>query len=236
MSAPIRLISFEICPFVQRSAITLHEKGISFSAENIDLASKPDWFLKLSPTGKVPLLLIEDTVIFESAIINEYLDESYGSTTLHPSDALEKARHRSWIDWGTNGIGMAFAMGMAADEAALFEKRDALVKILSKIEEVLGEGPYFSGEKFSLVDAAMAPLLQRIEWTETMVPQLKVFETLPKVKQWWQELRVRPSIMASTVPHVEQLYREYLGGRGTATRRAEPSFAYRVFTGEAKLS
>ncbi len=72
---PIELISFNLCPFVQRSVITLNKKGIDYKITYIDLADKPDWFLALSPLGKVPVLKHGDEVLFESAVINEYLDE-----------------------------------------------------------------------------------------------------------------------------------------------------------------
>ena len=76
----LRLISFPLCPYVQRAAIALAEKGVDFERIDIDLANKPDWFLKLSPLGKVPVLVVEqdgrEEVLFESAVIAEYLDET----------------------------------------------------------------------------------------------------------------------------------------------------------------
>ena len=70
------LISFDICPFVQRSVITLEEKGVKYNIKYIELENKPDWFLAISPFGKVPVLQVNDKVLFESAVINEYLDET----------------------------------------------------------------------------------------------------------------------------------------------------------------
>ena len=76
-TANYTLISFDICPFVQRSVITLEEKGVEYEIKYIELENKPDWFLAISPFGKVPVLQANDTVIFESAVINEYLDEAF---------------------------------------------------------------------------------------------------------------------------------------------------------------
>ena len=73
----LKLVSFEACPFVQRVAITLQYKGIDYDIEYVDLGSPPDWFLAISPLKKVPLLIVDGTVIFESAVINEYIDEAY---------------------------------------------------------------------------------------------------------------------------------------------------------------
>ena len=73
-----------------------------FDIEYIDLANKPDWFLKLSPLGKVPILIVnENDVLFESAVINEYLDEVVGVKTLS-SDPLEKAKERAWIEYSSS--------------------------------------------------------------------------------------------------------------------------------------
>jgi glutathione S-transferase len=97
----LKLVSHPLCPYVQRAVITLHEKQIPHEREYVDLAQKPDWFLALSPLGKVPLLLVGDAVLFESAVICEYLDEVTPGS-LHPVDPLLKARHRAWIESGSS--------------------------------------------------------------------------------------------------------------------------------------
>ena len=95
---PLKLVSFKACPFVQRVAITLQYKGIDYDIEYIDLGSPPEWFLAISPLKKVPLLIVDGTVIFESVVINEYIDEVY-PPKLHPEDSLMKAINRSWIEF-----------------------------------------------------------------------------------------------------------------------------------------
>ena len=76
-----KLISLVTCPYVQRSLITLEEKGVAYEVVHVDLQNKPPWFLALSPTGRVPVLLVREgereTVLFESAVINEYLDAGF---------------------------------------------------------------------------------------------------------------------------------------------------------------
>ena len=73
----LELISFKICPFVQRAVITLLHKNIPHEISYIDLASPPDWFQNMSPFGKTPVLNVDDQhVIFESAIIDEFLDDT----------------------------------------------------------------------------------------------------------------------------------------------------------------
>lgn len=88
------LISHDLCPYVQRAVIVLTEKQIAHRRSYIDLANKPDWFARLSPLGRVPVLETGGAVVFESQVIAEYLDEITAGT-LHPTDPLEKARHRS---------------------------------------------------------------------------------------------------------------------------------------------
>src|SRR5918992_3647184 len=89
MAQKLTLISHKLCPYVQRAVIALNEKGVPFERIDIDLANKPDWFLKLSPLGKVPVLVVEqdgrEQVLFESAVIAEYLDETL-APRLHPTN------------------------------------------------------------------------------------------------------------------------------------------------------
>src|ERR1700751_960277 len=121
--APLKLISHKLCPYVQRAVIALTEKGVPFERIDIDLANKPDWFLKISPLGKTPVLVVGDHAIFESAVILEYLEETEPKA-LHPADALLRAEHRSWIEFGSAVLGDIAGFYSAADEAA-FKARAA---------------------------------------------------------------------------------------------------------------
>jgi len=108
--AALTLVSHNLCPYVQRAAIALAEKRVAFAKVYVDLSDKPDWFRAISPLGKVPLLRVAsgggEQVIFESAVILEYLEETQANP-LHPDHPLDRARHRSWIEFGSallNGI------------------------------------------------------------------------------------------------------------------------------------
>src|SRR5258708_30029622 len=96
MATPLKLISHKLCPYVQRAVIALTEKGVAFERIDIDLANKPDWFLKISPLGKTPVLVVGDHAIFESVVILEYLEETQAQP-LHPGDPLARAEHRAFI-------------------------------------------------------------------------------------------------------------------------------------------
>ncbi len=202
MERALTLISHHLCPYVQRAAIALAEKGIAFERINIDLAAKPDWFKAVSPLGKVPVLRVrhadgEETSIFESAVILEYLEETSPSP-LHPADPLQRARHRGWIEFGSqvlNGIGRFYS----ATERATFEReRAALEAMFARLEEELAEGPFFAGANFSLVDAVFAPVFRYFDGFEA----LGVFGILagkPKVAAWRKALAARPSVKAAVV-------------------------------------
>src|SRR5260370_12901282 len=92
----LTLVSFDLCPYVQRAAIALAEKEVPFERIDVDLSNKLDWFLALSPLGKVPLLKVGGEVIFESSVILEYLEETQ-PRPLHPVEPLARARHRAWM-------------------------------------------------------------------------------------------------------------------------------------------
>jgi glutathione S-transferase len=93
MAASLRLISHRLCPYVQRAVIALTEKGVAFERVDIDLANKPEWFLAISPLGKTPVLMVGERVIFESAVILEYLEETQAKP-LHPADPLSRGAPR----------------------------------------------------------------------------------------------------------------------------------------------
>ena len=138
----LTLISHHLCPYVQRAAITLLEKGVPFERINIDLADKPDWFLKISPLGKVPLLRIQEDdggeeVLFESSVICEYLEETQAGTALHPTDALTRARHRGWMEFGSSVLSDLWGYETAQDAAQLEVKHKALVAKFTTIEGAL---------------------------------------------------------------------------------------------------
>ena len=114
----LTLVSHALCPYVQRAAIVLAEKGAAFECRWVDLAAKPDWFRAISPLGKTPVLLVGEVSIFESAVICEYLDETL-LPRLHPADALQRARHRSWIEFGSAVLNHIAGLYNAPDAAAL---------------------------------------------------------------------------------------------------------------------
>src|SRR5579863_2181824 len=152
MSASLKLISHKLCPYVQRAVIALTEKGVAFERIDVDLANKPDWFLKISPLGRTPVLVVGDTAIFESAVILEYLEETQ-PRPLHPSDPLRRAEHRAWIEFGSAVLNDIAGFYAAPNDVAFQGKSAQLEQRFARLETRVKASPWFDGESFSLVDA-----------------------------------------------------------------------------------
>lgn len=195
----LTLVSHHLCPYVQRAAIALAEKGVQFERVTIDLAAKPDWFLTLSPLGKVPLLIVRqddgsEVVLFESAVICEYLEETQAGARLHPADPLARARHRGWIEYGSSILADLWGFETARQAGVYEAKRQALTDKFARVEAELGDGPFFSGEAFSLVDAVFAPIFRYFDVFEELgTPTL--FNGMPNVSRWRAALAARPSVV-----------------------------------------
>src|SRR5256885_15268069 len=213
MAAPLKLISHKLCPYVQRAVIALTEKGVPFERIDIDLANKPDWFLKISPLGKVPVLLVEtadgEAVLFESNVICEYIEETQAGAKLHPGDALKRAQHRAWMEFGSTILGELWGLETTGDPAIFESKRQAVAAKFARVEEALGAGPYFAGENFSLVDAVFAPIFRYFDVFDQLT-DLSVFADTPKVRAWRVELAKRPSVRSAVGADYPQLLHAFL--------------------------
>lgn len=207
------LISFDICPFVQRSVITLLEKGVDFDITYIDLANKPDWFLAISPFGKVPVLRVGDDVVFESAVINEYLDE-VNPPSMHPQDPLQKAVNRAWGEF-SSGLNMSmFHWATADSEEEAIKYFETMISDLKKVEAQLAEGPFFNGSDFRIVDAAFAPFFMRVTFVEEAL-KTSYLDAFPKVQRWRNALLEKQSVQTSVVPDIKDRFITYITDKGS---------------------
>ena len=200
----IELISFKTCPFVQRAAITLGYKGVEHKVTFIDLADPPDWFLEISPLEKVPVLKVDGEILFESAVINEYLDDITGGE-LQPKDALARAKNRAWIEVASNMLGNTYMMKTATDKDKYEKFRGKLVSQLRRLENRLGDGPWFNGKQFSLADTAFAPLFKHDAVANYRFSVIDP-STMPKVAAWSKRLLALPAVKNSVVDDFEDLY------------------------------
>jgi glutathione S-transferase len=209
------LVSFETCPWVQRSAIVLREKNIEFELRHIQSDNRPDWFLAISPHKKVPVLRIDDKFsLFESNAINEYLDETI-EPRLHPADPIERAINRAWTDYVPTFASTVTGCAYADSEEECNKAVAGIPVPFERLEKALekqGSGPFFNGAQYSLVDAAYAPFLQRYFFLDRVSP-LGQIENYPRLKAWGEALMQRPSTHSFPPAEFEAMYREGLRRR-----------------------
>ena len=214
MPLELTLVSHALCPYVQRAAIVLAEKRVPFTRRDVDLAHKPDWFKSLSPLGKTPVLQVGETPIFESAVICEYLDDTL-LPRLHPTDALQRARHRAWMEFGSAVLNGIAAFYNAPDEPSLRARRDELVRRFATLEAALGDGPWFDGERFAIVDAFWAPVFRYLNTFER-IGNFDFCDATAKLNAWRARLAQRASVCDAVAGDYHERLLAFLRQRGSA--------------------
>lgn len=208
MVEPLKLVSHKLCPYVQRAVIALKEKGVPFERVDIDLNNKPDWFLKISPLGKTPVLLVGDKAIFESAVILEYLEETQPNA-LHPRDALTRAEHRAWIEFNSAVLGDIWGLETAKDEATFKAKVKQSEERFARVEARLVTAPWFDGDRFSLVDAVFAPAFRYFDVFDE-IGDFGILAGKPKIARWRKILRDRASVREAVSADYPELLRAFM--------------------------
>src|SRR5947209_5278454 len=211
MVTPLKLISHKLCPYVQRAVIALTEKGVAFARIDIDLANKPDWFLKISPLGKTPVLVIGERAIFESAVILEYLEETQAKP-LHPADPLVRAEHRAWIEFGSAVLNDIAGFYAAQDEAAFKAKAIQLEQRFARLEARVVAAPWFDGESFSLVDAVFGPVFRYFDVFDK-IGEFGILAGKPKLARWRKSIAARPSVKSAVSADYPALLRDFIERR-----------------------
>ncbi len=196
----------------------MRAKQVEFDVTYIDLRDKPDWFLKISPHGKVPVLVVDEEPLFESNAIAEFLDEVV-PPRLHPEDPIGRARHRAWTDFVPDFakalMGVYYVKTREAMEEGLAQAPKRVQRLEEAIERERGnDGPFFSGEKLCLVDAAYAPFFQRFAFAERYL-DTGLLNAFPLVKAWSDALLAEEMVTGSVVPHFEDEFVKGLVRRET---------------------
>lgn len=208
----LELISNHLCPFTQRVAIQLAEKGAAYEHTYIDLANKPAWFVQISPLGKVPILRMADATLFETTAICEFLEETVEGPSLYPAEPFAKAQHRAWIEFATAIIADVFGFYSAPDASAFERKKDALRAKFSRLDGHLSSGPYFAGNAFYLADAAFAPIFRLFD-TFDRIADFKIFRETRHIKDYRAALAERQSVQTAVFADYGNHFKAYLAQR-----------------------
>jgi glutathione S-transferase len=197
----VTLYAAERAPMVHPVMIALCEKSIKYELVYINPYDKPDWYRSLTPTGQglVPLLVVDGERIFESTVINEFLDEVFDEPRLLPKDPVVRATNRAWalqaFDFLMAQAGMMIMKNRHEHELA----RQMFMSKMEKLEAHFGDGPFFNGSQMSLVDAQYAPILVRQEILDRRFGT-DVLARFAKLSQWTNELIKRPSVQQTLSP------------------------------------
>ena len=203
--------------------IVLRAKEVEFEVTYINLREKPDWFLAISPHGKVPVLSVDGRPLFESNAIVEFLDEMV-PPRLHPEDPIKRARNRAWTDFVPDFAADFGGVYYAADEVALARRMEVARGRLAKLEEALAtergnDGPYFNGAELCLVDAAYAPFFQRYALVEARLG-CGLLNEFPMVQAWSDALLANERVIGSVADSFEDEFVVNLHRRGAMTAPA----------------
>ena len=196
--SPLQFYSNDVCPFAYRVRLTLAEKAIDHELHTIDLLDIPDWYYDISPTGKVPLLKWGEDVVWESTVINEFLEDAWPEIPLLPKNPVARAHARIWIEFCNtafqpNYCGLVFELDKNRHEAI----RSLLHESLKTMDEGLAKtapGPYWLGEQLSLVDLAYYPFFEHAP----VLSHYRGFDIAAEynhIHRWLAAMRERPSVL-----------------------------------------
>jgi glutathione S-transferase len=224
MMAQVEIFSAATCPFAQRSRMMLWQKQVDFRITEIDLNRKPANFLDISPYGKVPVILHGNNRVWESAIINEYLEDVFPDPPMLPTTPGQRALARLWIDFANSKFTPAFYKLLLSQESTDQQDwHDEMIRHLHFIEQealgqLSGDGPFWFGTIPSLVDISYYPWFERWPALEHY-RGITVPQDCPRLHRWWQAMEQQACVQAtrqSQEYHIQQ-YAKYAAGNPTGT-------------------
>jgi stringent starvation protein A len=184
----MQLYSGTTCPFSHRCRFVLYEKGMDFQVIDVDLYNKPEDIAVMNPYNRLPVLVERDLILYESNIINEYIDERFPHPQLMPADPVMRARARLFLFNFERELFIHVQQlerrdhnkdtGKMMDRARM-QIRDRL----TQLTPIFVKNKFMLGDEFSMLDVAMAPLLWRldhysIEMPKTAAPLMKYAERI----------------------------------------------------------
>ena len=187
------------CPFSHRCRFVLFEKGMDYEINDLDLYNKPDSINVMNPYGQVPILVERDLILYESNIINEYIDERFPHPQLMPADPVMRARTRLFLFNFEKEIFVHVAVledrSLRGETKKLEQARAAIRDRLSQLAPLLIKNKYMLGEDFSMLDIAMAPLLWRLDHYGIELPK-----TAAPLQKYAERVFSRPAYIEALTP------------------------------------
>lgn len=189
------LYSGTTCPFSHRCRFVLFEKGMDFEIRDVDLFNKPEDISVMNPYGQVPILVERDLILYESNIINEYIDERFPHPQLMPADPVQRARARLLLLNFEREL-FVHVETLEKQEAKKIEKARVLVRDrLAQLAPVVTKNKFMLGEEFSMIDVALAPLLWRLDFYGIDLPK-----TAAPVQKYAERIFSRPAFFEALTP------------------------------------
>ncbi len=207
----LELISFKLCPFAQRAIILLNTQKIDFKITYINPMDAPDWFKKISPTGQVPLLKVDDKIVFESVVIAEFIND-ISSVSIHPENVIQKANNRSWIAFSSTMFDDMFGM-VVGDEDKFNASKKSLFAKLAKLEAVKNNEKFFNGDKFNMIDASLAPIFMRLAWINEFTNNALSIAEFKNLSKWSDAILAVEQVKNSVVDGLNDVYYSNIEGR-----------------------
>ena len=218
MTDTIELFSAQVCPYAHRARLALAEKCVPFTMSEIDLANKSQRFLDISPYGKVPVLSHNGRTVYESAIVNEYLNDTFPGPSLMPDDPYLKAQARIWIDYFDNQfLDIYYDALENQDRSKDADYREKIAAGFRCIEndgmaKLSGDGPYWLGAEISLVDLAYYPFFERLPaWIQHR--GINIPGECTRLRKWNEAMLDLPSVreIANPPEYYIDRYKKYAG-------------------------
>ena len=189
------LYSGTTCPFSHRCRFVLFEKGMDFEIRDVDLFNKPEDISVMNPYGQVPILVERDLILYESNIINEYIDERFPHPQLMPADPVQRGRARLLLFNFEREL-FVHVETLEKQDAKKIDKTRVLVRDrLAQLAPVVTKNKFMLGEDFSMIDVALAPLLWRLEYYGIELPK-----TAAPVQKYAERIFSRPAFFEALTP------------------------------------
>ena len=166
------LYSGTTCPFSQRCRFVLFEKGMDFEIRDVDLFNKPEDINTMNPYGQVPILVERELILYESNIINEYIDERFPHPQLMPADPVMRARARLFLHRFEKELFVHIDALESGNQKHVDKARGLVRDALLQIAPVFTKHKHMLGEDYSMLDVAITPLLWRLDYYGIQMPKV----------------------------------------------------------------